>query len=211
MKEVYTPQEIFNNHAIEYEAKFMDLKNFHATFDYLSDQIEKVNPSILDVGCGPGNITKYLLEKHASYTIHGIDVAEKMIELAIKNNPKATFELLDCENVLSLNKNYDAIICGFCFPYLSKKKVLQFIKDAAILLEKDGILYLSTMENNNKKSGLQSNTYREHVYLNYHEEEYLTKSMVDVGITILNTWRLPYSKPDGGTDTDLVIIGKKND
>ena len=54
---------IFNKYASEYQDKFMDLALYHDTFDLFCNLLVRENPTILELACGPGNITKYLLKK----------------------------------------------------------------------------------------------------------------------------------------------------
>ena len=55
------------------------------------------NSSILDVGCGFGDLSSFLKNKklHVKYT--GVDINQKFVELAKKKYPKAIFETRDIE------------------------------------------------------------------------------------------------------------------
>jgi len=75
-----------------------------------------------------------------------------MLALAKKNNPTAEFQLLDSREILKLNKTYDAIMCGFCLPYLTKEEAIQLMEDAAKILNANGVIYISTMEDDYSKS-----------------------------------------------------------
>ena len=79
--------EVFDKCATIYQDKFMDLKLYHDSFNVFCSHIKKANPDILDVACGPGNITHYLLKKRPDFKILGIDLSPNMIALAQKNNP----------------------------------------------------------------------------------------------------------------------------
>ncbi len=52
-----SPEEIFNSCALQYEEKFMDFDLYHNTFDYFSEALNKHHASVLEIGCGPGNIS----------------------------------------------------------------------------------------------------------------------------------------------------------
>ena len=56
--------ETWNKVAQLYEDKFMDLDLYNDTYDQFCELLLKKNASILEIGCGPGNITKYLLSKY---------------------------------------------------------------------------------------------------------------------------------------------------
>ena len=87
--------ETWNKLASLYQDWFMDLDLYNDTYDFICNSITKENAKILDIGCGPGNITKYLLSKRPDFDIYGIDIAPNMIELAEKNNPAASFAVMD--------------------------------------------------------------------------------------------------------------------
>ncbi len=112
--------ETWNKLASLYQDKFMDLELYNESYDAFCNSIAKDNAKILEIGCGPGNITKYLLSKRPNYQIYGIDVAPNMIELARENNPTARFDVMDCRNISEINQDFDGIVCGFCLPYLSE-------------------------------------------------------------------------------------------
>ena|ERR1035437_6798034 len=132
-----------------------------------------------------------------------------MIELAKINNPKAEFQLMDCRDIGRLDKNYDAIMCGFCLPYLSKEESIKLISDASKLLIADGVFYLSTMEEDYSKSGFKRLSSGDEMYINYHEADYLTHALKENGFKIIDIQRKDYPTEDGTKTTDLVIIAGK--
>ncbi|MGZ4044449.1 MAG: class I SAM-dependent methyltransferase, partial [Bacteroidia bacterium] len=105
--------QIFNKLAKLYESKFMNVNLYGDTFDFFCDNIKKQNAEVLELACGPGNITKYLLNKRSDLKIFGTDLSPNMISLAKTNNPTTEFAIMDCREIGNLNKKYDAIMCGF--------------------------------------------------------------------------------------------------
>ena len=172
------------------------------------NSIKKEKPEILELACGPGNITKYLLAKRPDFKILGSDLAPNMIELAKINNPTANFELMDCRAITSLSQKYDGILCGFGLPYLSKKEAIQFIKDAGQKLNKNGILYISTMEDDNSKSGFKTGSTGDKMYQNFHQTDYLTKALEENGFNVIHLERKEYIHNNEKT-IDLIIIASK--
>ena len=200
--------DIFNKLANGYQDKFMDVSLYHDSFDIFCDNIKKENASVLELACGPGNITKYLLEKRPDLKITGSDLAPNMIELAKINNPKAEFQLLDFRNIKRLNNKFDAIMCGFGLPYLSKEEAIQFIADSTKILNSDGVFYISTMEDDNSKSKFQKGSSGDEIFINYHQADYLTKALQTNGFQIINLQRKKYLHNEQDT-TDLIIIATK--
>lgn len=64
---------------------------------------------VLDVGCGPGRHAHALAER--GFTVHGIDISQRFVELAIATAPAgATFERLDAR-LMRFEGEFDAAIC----------------------------------------------------------------------------------------------------
>ncbi len=74
--------DLFDKHAEEYQNKFMHFDLYDDTFDIFHKNIQVQNAKILDIACGPGNITRYLLNHRQDLQIVGIDLSPKMIALA---------------------------------------------------------------------------------------------------------------------------------
>jgi ubiquinone/menaquinone biosynthesis C-methylase UbiE len=197
---------VFNKRANLYQEKFMDVSLYNDTFDLFCDKITKENASILELACGPGNITKYLLNKRPDLKILGIDLAPNMLELAKINNPAAEFKLMDCRDIGTINKKYDAIMCGFCLPYLSKEGAVKLIGDASKILESKGLIYISTMEDDYHKSGIRRGSYGDEIYIHFHQADYLADALIENNFKLIEIQRKDFLNPDGTTTIDLILI-----
>jgi len=209
MNKIKTAKEIFNQYATDYQNKFMNVDLYQHSFDLFCNNIPKENAEILEIACGPGNITKYLLNIRPDFKILGIDLAPNMIELARINNPGAEFEVMDCREIGLLPNKYDAIMCGFCLPYLSKEESIKLINDATLQLKSDGVLYISTMEDDYSKSGIQTNSYGDQIFMYFHQSDYLTQALEANGFKIIDLTRQDYPTQGGTKTTDLLILARK--
>ena len=187
----------------------MDVSLYGDTFDLFCKSFEKNNAEILELACGPGNITKYLLEKRPDFKILGTDLAPNMISLAKINNPTADFQLLDCKDIDKIQKKYDGIMCGFCLPYLSKEEALKLISDSGKILNPDGVIYISTMEDDYSKSGIKQGSGGDEIFMHYHEAYYLSKSLNENGFKIIDLQRINSIMTDGTNVVDLIIVAQK--
>ena len=93
---------VFDKLANLYQEKYMDVSAYHKSFDFFCDAVQKENPEILELACGPGNITKYILQKRPDFNVLGTDLAPNMLALAKKNNPSVNFQILDSRNIKQL-------------------------------------------------------------------------------------------------------------
>ena len=200
--------DIFNKLSKFYQDKFMDVSMYHTSLDVFCNFIKKENAEVLELACGPGNVTKYLLEKRSDFKILGTDLAPNMIELAKINNPTANFEVMDCRSLNCITKYFDGILCGFGLPYLSMDEAIQFINDSSQRLNKDGILYISTMEDDNSKSGYKTGSTGDTMYQYFHQANYLTQSLEENKLKIIHLERKEYLYNNEKT-VDLIIIAIK--
>jgi len=78
--------------------------------DYLVDALQlQPGMRVLDVGCGPGRHAYELARR--GIAVHGIDISQSFVEVAIAGAPKlATFERLDARE-LTFDAEFDAVIC----------------------------------------------------------------------------------------------------
>ena len=158
----------WNNIAELYEDKFMNLPLYNETYDFFSEML-KEGSSLLEIGCGPGNISKYIVAREKTFNLLGIDISENMIKLAKGNVPSAEFKVLDCRKVLSITQTFDAIIVGFTIPYLSSSETLKLMRDCKELLNPEGVLYLSFVEGKNHQSGYITGSSGDRMYFFYHQ------------------------------------------
>ncbi len=187
----------------------MDLNIYNDTYDLFCNSISKIDASILEIGCGPGNITKYLVNQRPYAKIMAIDISENMIELARRNNPNVDFKIMDCRNISTLIRRFISIICGFSIPYLSEADCSKLISDCNDLLEEDGILYLSFMAGEYASSGYISGSTGDRTYFYFYGIEKLKKELEMNSLLLTDVIDKEYLKPDGTKEVHLIINAVK--
>ncbi len=195
--------------AQAYEAKFMDLDLYEGSYDFFCAQLPQPKARILDIGCGPGNIARYLMNQRPDFQLEGIDLSTNMIELAKANVPAAQFQVLDVRAIDQIKVIYDGIICGFCIPYLSFSEVEKFIADSYRRLANSGIFYLSFVPGPYNQSGYLSSSSGDRMYFYFYELEKLLPIFTNCGFTLLWTFDLTYPKDVQNTERHLIVILKK--
>lgn len=202
--------DCFNKYASLYQDRFMDIDLYNDTYDRFCALIKKQNANILEIGCGPGNITRYILSKRPDLHLLGIDIAADMIRLAACNNPSARFKVMDCHDLDQLGETYDGIICGFCIPYLSKEECDKLLGDCCRLLNNRGIFYFSFIEDDHDRSGMEtSSDGKSSLHMSYYREHDFSRLLVKHGFESVDAARKAYGKPDGTSSTHLIMIARK--
>ncbi|MGQ3678303.1 class I SAM-dependent methyltransferase [Tenacibaculum discolor] len=200
--------QIYNTVAQKYQDKFANDTVYNHSYDLLLKHMEPIHKNVLDVACGFGKITNYLLNHNPKLSVLGVDAAENMVALAKQNNPNASFKVMDCREINNLQQDFNVIIFGFCFPYLTKEDVLKLIKDAATMLHPNGLLYISTMIGDYEKDSrvTSSSDGKNLMFIHYHEPAYLIEALETQEFKILENYTKLYQE---GGDTDLFLIAKK--
>lgn len=136
----------YNANAQAYADKFMEHKSYVEQVlefaRYLSD-----GDTVLDVGCGPGNVAKHLLSTKA-ITVTGIDLSDEMVALARKNAPSGTFFVQDSRFADYPAAHFDTVVLSFSIVHLNDEEAYQLIDNAVYWMKRKGFLYLSFMKDN---------------------------------------------------------------
>lgn len=86
---------------------------------------------ILDVGCGMGDFFSWLKEKGVQAQYTGIDITPKMIEIARRQFPDASFEVTSLlEYANNVTQEYDYVIASGIFTHRTTGPV-EFLKESA--------------------------------------------------------------------------------
>lgn len=201
----------FDEFAAEYDERFMNIELYLDSTDAFLKFINNDRPKILELGCGPGNVTRLLKIRFPEAQITAIDLAPKMIEIARKHLPEVNFSVMDVRDISSIPEKFDAVMCSFCLPFLSKADSCKLIADCAEKLNSGGLLYISTMEGDETKAGFERTSFsgNSEIYFNYHSRVDLENSFAESGFEISHLKLQDYSEPDGHITTDMIFIGTK--
>ncbi|OGH73018.1 MAG: hypothetical protein A2921_00690 [Candidatus Magasanikbacteria bacterium RIFCSPLOWO2_01_FULL_43_20b] len=101
----------------------------------------KAGASVLDVGCGAGLASKYLVEKGLSLV--GIDFSEKLIEIAKREVPLGKFLVMDMNNLGSLEEHFDGLYVKASILHLAKKEVPDFMLKLKERFKPNGFIYIA--------------------------------------------------------------------
>ena len=131
----------YDIHASKFlESTFnVDMDDLYQSFlRYLAD-----DASILDLGCGPGRDSKIFVKK--GYRVIGIDLSEKMIDLARKRVSNAEFKIMDIMDLKFEDNFFDGIWAN-AFVHISRKEMGKVLVGCKRVLKKNGIFYLSVKQ-----------------------------------------------------------------
>jgi SAM-dependent methyltransferase len=201
----------FDEFASEYAERFANIDAYRKHIDQFCARIPGHNPAILELACGPANVTSYLKQRFPDSRIVALDLSPRMIAIARQVVRGVDFRIMDVRKIHSLELQFDAIMCSFCLPFLSKEDTDKLIIDCAGRLKDKGILYISTMEGDESRAGFESTCFSgdAKVYFNYHLQNDLKRALTANGFSVAYAVRQDYDEPDGSTTVDLILVAEK--
>lgn len=142
-----SPKYIFDKYSEQYSEKYMDQTLYEPCISRLRDVVNTEKPVILDIGCGPANLTKAVIRIFPESDITGIDCSKNMLAITRQNIPAGNFINLDCRSLDIITGTYDLILAGFLLPYLDKNDALELFQNVSRLLKENGTYFLSNIVN----------------------------------------------------------------
>lgn len=100
----------------------------------------KKGGKILDVGCGSGRDCAYFVKK--GFETIGVDLSEKLLEIARSNVPKATFLKQDIRNLSFPTNYFDGIWACASLLHIKHDEILATLRSWFTLLKSGGVLFI---------------------------------------------------------------------
>lgn len=198
---------IYRQYAQEFDEQIAGLELYNEAYDYLLTLL-RPKDALLDLGCGPGNISHYLLQFQPTLEVTSVDQSPEMIELARNKLGQGAFLVGDiCE--LSLDSVFDCVACGFAIPYMTLPLVRKTAQVMNRSLKQRGVFYISFMEGQNEGFEKTSFTGNDELYIYYHSRDTVIEILAENGLSLLSTFEVDYQEPDGSITQEVVMIGRK--
>lgn len=165
--------------------------------------------SILDVGCGSGDKSAYMIEKGLNVT--GVDFSEKMIEIAKREVPKGEFHVMDINKLDDLNKEFDGIFARAVLLHIPKKEIPIILSKLKNCIKDHGYLYIAVKEKRageNDEEVVKENDYGSDIerFFSYFTLPELEKILSDAHLNIVFS---EITTVKSGTRKWIQIIAKK--
>lgn len=198
----------FDAAADLYQQKYMNVSFYNTPLLMFCEHLP-VDAAILDLGCGPGNFSKYLYQYSPSFKIIGIDGSQEMIRLAQLNVPEAEFIVADCREFGVVYEQFDAIICSFLLPYLNKTESEGLVLQIGEMLGDKGKLFLSFITDDQNSWEMVTSSKGDVIKLNYYSDEFIEQMLISSGFRVVLK-ELFLSPNRAQVKNDCVIVATKS-
>lgn len=211
---------VLKKETIDRFASYM--KKYPHLYDYVADLVKKnlskkaSKPVIVDLGVGPGLLSKSIVEKMPDAKIVGIDPLDKMLKLAEENVKSKNFEARKgLSEKIPLDDNCaDVVVSRFSLTYWQKP--LDSFAEIYRVLKPGGRVVLEVLNKDFPKSKLYAIKVNmrlkgaESDVIRYHMDAYKTAYTIESVSKIFQktNFKVIY-KESGKKDWKFVIIGEK--
>lgn len=141
---ILNTQVSYDNVAAEYAEKFkdeMDDKPFDRDcLDRLVNEVGNLG-LICDLGCGPGQIARYLHRKGASTL--GVDLSPQMIAEAQRLNPEIHFHQGDMLALPDADNSWGGIAAFYCIIHIPRERIVDALREMKRVLKPGGVLLVT--------------------------------------------------------------------
>ncbi len=164
--------------------------------------------TILEVGSGPGQFVKYLIEK--DYKAQGIDASEKMIELSRKKVPEGKFEVMDMRNMKFEDEIFDGLISPYSLIHIPSKEITDTLKGFFRVIKPKGYLMVIAQKGESDKTIEESFMPSEKMFFNFFTKGKLKNFIINAGFTMEYLQEVENQVPNTMSDTIIYAIASKN-
>ena len=113
--------QIANIYDWRWQSYIMNTLSFLHTWEQIDPRAK-----ILDVACGTGEFERLLLKKNPTQRIIGIDISEKMLNIARKKyqtNSNVEFQKVSVHSLPFNSHSFDVVVCSNAFHYFDYPQV----------------------------------------------------------------------------------------
>ena len=207
MDETQTTIHSYNQNAKAYADKFMCHEPYTKQAKAFAELLRS-GDSVLDIGCGPGNVAKQLLATK-SLQITGVDLSEEMVKLASANVPSGRFYCQDIRQAEFVTGSFDAVVLSFSIVHLKDVEAEDLLRKAISWTKRNGHLFVSFMAG--KLAGFEQTSFsRQPIFFNYFDHGKIAQLLCEHGVDIIHSEQQDYHEPDGTITQDHFLFGRKS-
>jgi cyclopropane fatty-acyl-phospholipid synthase-like methyltransferase len=198
----------FDATANAYARRFADCSAYAPALNEFCTLLPR-GARVLDVGCGPGNVARFLLDSRPDLRVTGIDLSPAMVHHFRDVVPEATAQVEDIRHLERLDSEFDALVASFCLPFLTHEEASDFIETLAQLSCVGAPLYLATMQGEGQ--GLEKTSFggQRDFFFNYYARTFIDALLDAKGFEVLAYREQLYPQEQAPDLVDMIYLCRR--
>lgn len=153
--------------------------------DYIEifSQMVGTGANVLDLGCGPGIETKKLVNK--GLIVSGLDLSDKLLEIARKNNPTVEFTEGDMRRLPYADGQFDGVFAKASLLHIPKSDILEVLSEISRVLKPKGVFHAAVKQGEGEKEETEDDYgYAYTRFFSYWSPDEFHRLLTESGFTI---------------------------
>ncbi len=196
----------YNKIADIYTDRYFDISPDQPLVDRFLDLLEP-EAKILDVGCGPGNFTQYLVSQ--GFQVEGIDLSEGMLASARGHLPHVPLQNMDLRELTYPDQSFDGIFSAYSLIHVPAAEISKTLQGFHRVLAPNGFLFILAQSGSSDHMVDEPLMEGEKTFVNFFSLDQLVRDITAAGFAIKQHVELPLPDPDSLSDSMLFIIAQK--
>ncbi len=151
--------------------------------------------NILDAGCGSGRDSGYFSSK--GFDVVGVDLSEKLLEIARKENPSVRFQKQDLRYLDFPEKSFDGIWACASLLHLQRSEVPGVLKEFYTFLKPHGILFILVKQGKGEADVAENLSSGMTRHFTYFQPDELKKMVIEAKLTVEDMYTYNEKDRDG--------------
>ncbi len=172
--------DTYNRSADALAKKFDELGPRIPDINYVFSFCKKMNPFVLEIGCGNGRDAQEIYKLTNNYL--GIDSSEKLLEIAKRNLPDIKFLVADIKDI-SIPLSIDIVFAFASLIHIKKEAISLLMQTLANTINPGGLVFISCKYSKEYKEVTKEDEFGTRTYWHYNEDD---MHSFGEGFTIIN-------------------------
>lgn len=170
---------------------------------YIDKFLEKLpkDGKILDVGCGPGQFTKYMMDK--GFQVEAVDYSNEMLTIAKQRVPAGSFRQMDMRELDFENESFDGLLVAYSLIHIPTEDIPKTMRGFHRILKSQGYMEIIAQKGEADRIIDEPFMPSEKMFFNFFTKERLSKFIEEAGLKI--TYQLETKSQDPDSVSDMVI------
>jgi ubiquinone/menaquinone biosynthesis C-methylase UbiE len=196
-------EDTYRKIANAYTREFFDDVSDLPIIDNLLGRLS-VASSVLDIGCGPGQFTQYLIDH--GHKVTGIDTSDEMLAIALDKVPHGTFAKMDMRKLGYPESTFDACLVAYSLIHIPSSELANTLREIMRVIKVGGLALFIVQEGDADQILDEPLAEGEKIFVNFFSEDRLNEILVNTGFNIVEMGSMEQSNTDVLSTTVLYAI-----